>query len=46
MREGLMDLTGYEHYLSGKMVDASLSEDELGKSLKSLEGLPQPPELK
>jgi len=43
---GLMDLTGYEHYLSGKMVDASLSEDELGKSLKSLEGLPQPPELK
>ena len=43
---GLMDLTGYEHYLSGKMVDATLSEGELGKSLQSLAGLPQPPKLK
>jgi len=40
---GLMDLTGYEKYLTGKMVDASLSEGDLGKSLQSLEGLPQPP---
>lgn len=42
---GLMDLTGYEKFLTGKMVDATLSEDDLGKSLQSLEGLPQPPKL-
>lgn len=42
---GLMDLTGYENFLTGKMVDATLSEDDLGKSLKSLAGLPQPPKL-
>ncbi|MFA5042378.1 MAG: TrpB-like pyridoxal phosphate-dependent enzyme [Kiritimatiellia bacterium] len=43
---GLMDLTGYEKFLTGKMVDATLSEDDLGKARQSLEGLPQPPELK
>ncbi|MBU0714023.1 MAG: TrpB-like pyridoxal phosphate-dependent enzyme [Verrucomicrobia bacterium] len=42
---GLMDLTGYENFLTGKMVDATLSEDDLGKSLQSLKGLPQPPKL-
>lgn len=42
---GLMDLTGYENFLSGKMVDATLSEGDLGKSLQSLAGLPQPPKL-
>ena len=42
---GLMDLTGYEHYLSGKMVEAGLSERDLKNSLQSLAGLPQPPKL-
>ena len=42
---GLMDLTGYENFLTGKMVDATLSEDDLDKSLQSLAGLPQPPKL-
>ena len=42
---GLMDLTGYEHYLSGKMVDAGLAEKDLKKSLQSLNGLPKPPKL-
>ncbi len=42
---GLMDLTGYERYLSGKLVDAELSDDELQESLQSLNGLPQPPVL-
>ncbi|MFH1476303.1 MAG: TrpB-like pyridoxal phosphate-dependent enzyme [Verrucomicrobiota bacterium] len=42
---GLMDLTGYENYLSGKMVDATLSEGDLNKSLQSLAGLPPAPKL-
>lgn len=42
---GLMDLTGYEKFLSGNMVDATLSKDELDKSLQSLAGLPQSPKL-
>ncbi len=40
---GLMDLTGYEKFLSGTMVDAVLEEDELQRSLASLQGLPKPP---
>ncbi|MBN1696236.1 MAG: TrpB-like pyridoxal phosphate-dependent enzyme [Spirochaetales bacterium] len=39
---GLMDLSGYENFFSGKLIDYPLPEDELKKSLKSLEGLPKP----
>jgi tryptophan synthase beta chain len=39
---GLMDLSGYENYFAGKLVDYPLPEEELKKSLKSLEGLPKP----
>ena len=42
---GLMDLTGYEKFLSGKMIDATLSENDLSVSLQSLQGLPQPSKL-
>ena len=42
---GLMDLSGYDAYLSGKLSDAALSEEELAQSLASLEGLPKPPPL-
>lgn len=42
---GLMDLTGYDAFLDGKLTDYPLPEDEMQKSLKSLEGLPKPPEL-
>jgi tryptophan synthase beta chain len=39
---GLMDLTGYQAYLEGKLVDYPLPEEEMQKSLKSLENLPKP----
>ena len=39
---GLMDLLGYDMYLAGKLTDAALSEDDMRKSLKVLEGLPKP----
>ncbi len=39
---GLMDLTGYDAYFSGKLVDYALPEDQLRKSLAAIEGLPKP----
>ena len=39
---GLMDLTGYEAFFAGELSDYELPEEELKKSLKSLEGLPKP----
>ncbi len=42
---GLMDLTGYEAYLDGKLSNYTLPEADLQKSLRDLEGLPKPPPL-
>jgi tryptophan synthase beta chain len=39
---GLMDLMGYEKYLSGKLTEYHLPESELCKSLESLKGFPKP----
>jgi len=39
---GLMDLTGYDAFFRGNLVDYPLPEEELQKSLASLEGLPKP----
>ncbi|MFH0838663.1 MAG: TrpB-like pyridoxal phosphate-dependent enzyme [Candidatus Omnitrophota bacterium] len=40
---GLLDLSGYEKFLSGKLTDYSLPEEELKKSLESsIKGLPKP----
>ncbi len=39
---GLMDLSGYDAFLSGKLVDFPLPEDALDDSRKSMEGLPKP----
>ncbi len=39
---GLMDLKGYESYMEGKLMDYPLPEEDLRRSLKSLEGLPKP----
>jgi tryptophan synthase beta chain len=39
---GLMDMAGYEAYLSGRLTDCPLPEEELAESLRSLEGLPKP----
>jgi tryptophan synthase beta chain len=38
---GLMDLTGYDAYLSGKLIDYELPEEELKKYTKDLETLPK-----
>jgi len=38
----LMDLSGYDAYLSGKLKDSSLSDEEIQKSMKSLAGMPMP----
>lgn len=40
---GLMDLTGYEKFFSGGLTDYALPEEEIQKSLKSIEGMPKPP---
>jgi tryptophan synthase beta chain len=39
---GLMDLSGYDSYFGGKLVDYPLPEEEMRKSLKSIEGFPKP----
>jgi tryptophan synthase beta chain len=39
---GLMDLKGYESYMEGKLIDYPLPEEELQRSIKSLNGLPKP----
>jgi tryptophan synthase beta chain len=40
---GLMDLAGYDAYLSGKLSDYELPQEELQKFTKDLEGLPGAP---
>jgi tryptophan synthase beta chain len=37
---GLMDLTGYDAYMSGQLTDYELPEEELQKYTKDLENLP------
>ena len=39
---GLMDLVGYDMFMTGKLSDYSLSDADLKKSLGALEGLPRP----
>jgi len=39
---GLMDLVGYDQFLSGKLPAAALSDADLAASLRVLEGLPKP----
>jgi len=41
---GLMDLSGYDAYLSGKLSDYELPEDQLERFTKDLEGLPEAPQ--
>ena len=38
---GLMDLTGYDAYLTGKLTDYELPDEEMSKYLKDLENLPK-----
>jgi tryptophan synthase beta chain len=39
---GLMDLTGYDNYFQGKLVDFPLPEDALAESLRVIQDLPKP----
>jgi tryptophan synthase beta chain len=39
---GLMDLKGYESYMEGKLMDFPLPEEDLQRSIRSLNGLPKP----
>lgn len=39
---GLMDLTGYDAYLSGKLSDYALPAEEIARAEAALEGLPKP----
>jgi tryptophan synthase beta chain len=38
---GLMDLAGYDAYLSGKLTDYVLPDDEVQKNLQALKGMPK-----
>ena len=40
---GLMDLTGYDAYFRGKLIDYALPEDEMCRSLEAIKDLPKPP---
>jgi tryptophan synthase beta chain len=42
---GLMDLLGYDAYLGGRLENYHLTDEEMAKSLQSIEGLPMPPPL-
>jgi tryptophan synthase beta chain len=39
---GLMDMSAYDAYLSGKLTDFALPEEEIARALKAIEGLPKP----
>ena len=39
---GLLDLAGYDAYLSGKLTDYSLPEEEMQKSLEAISSFPKP----
>ncbi len=43
---GLMDLTGYQAYMEGRLHDYPLPQEDMDRSLKALEGLPKPPAVK
>ena len=39
---GLMDLTGYQAFLEGRLHDHALPDEDLQESLKGVEGLSKP----
>jgi len=39
---GIIDLAAYDAYLSGKLTDYALPEDEIERALRAIEGLPKP----
>jgi tryptophan synthase beta chain len=43
---GLMDLAGYDKFLSGKLSGYHLPEEDLRRSLDSIKGFPKPRKLR
>jgi len=43
---GLMDLTGYDAYFSGKLSDYSLPQETIESNIKGLGDLPKPSDAK
>ena len=41
---GLMDLQGYDAFMSGKLTDCALPEELLAQSLEAVKDHPKPPE--
>lgn len=39
---GLVDLPAYDAFLSGRLVQHELTDEEIQKALKSIEGFPKP----
>ena len=39
---GLMDLTGYDNYMRGKLSDIELSDEDLSKGIQCMAGYPKP----
>ena len=39
---GHFDMAAYDNYFAGKLVDLALDEDEIGRALRAIEGLPVP----
>ncbi|MBE9571733.1 MAG: TrpB-like pyridoxal-phosphate dependent enzyme, partial [Proteobacteria bacterium] len=39
---GLVDMAAYEAYMSGKLVDHTLAEDEIQRALENIASLPRP----
>jgi tryptophan synthase beta chain len=39
---GIVDLAAYDSFLSGKLVQHELSDEDIQKALKSIEGFPKP----
>jgi len=42
---GLMDLTGYDAFFQGKLVDYPLPEEEMQKSLTAIKDFPKPEDV-
>jgi tryptophan synthase beta chain len=39
---GIIDMSAYDAYLTGKLTTHKLSDEEIARALKSIEGLPKP----
>jgi tryptophan synthase beta chain len=37
---GHFDMASYDNYFAGKLVDLALDDEELGRALRAIEGLP------